>query len=320
MAAMLVDQISLTLKAGHGGAGRVSFFPRAKAGPDGGNGGRGGDLYIQTTTDLTALRSFRRDQELSGGNGTPGERNKKSGKKGEDRTVFFPIGSVLLDKTNHQTLELELPNQTILFCKGGLGGLGNAALAHSRRTTPKYAQPGRAGEEKKITISLKLIADFGIIGLPNAGKSSLLNALTKSQAKVGDYPFTTLEPNLGTVNGKILADIPGLIEGASLGKGLGTKFLKHIEKTHTLLHCLDGTSRQIAQDYLVVVKELKAFSPLLVKKQEIILITKADLLDEAKKIQIKQLFLKKRQKVIFVSIYDQALRANLGFLFEPPKS
>lgn len=301
---MFVDEVSIIVKGGHGGPGRASFYPIFRRGPDGGDGGRGGDLYIQTTSDLTALRNFKPNQIIEAENGQPGGKNRSSGHNGQDKTIILPVGSVIKVDGQDEILELTQPNQSMLFCKGGIGGLGNAAIANSRNTTPKRAQGGRPGEEKHLTIHLKLIADFGLVGLPNAGKSSLLNTLTNAQARVGDYAFTTLEPSLGVYKDKIIADIPGLIEGASTGKGLGVKFLKHIEKTSTLLHCIDSASLDVLHDYKVIRTELEEFNQELGQKQEVILVTKSDQITESKQKEIAKLLKKTKKRIMFVSIID----------------
>lgn len=312
---MFIDETEVILKAGHGGAGKVSFYPGLKAGPDGGNGGKGGDVYLEGTSDLTALKQFTSLKTISAQNGSQGQSNRKSGPNGQDKTVILPIGSVLINQQTNQELEVQTPNQKILICEGGLGGRGNFEFKSSVNTTPMRAQPGLPGEEKHFKIILKLTADFGLIGLPNAGKSSLLNELTNANVKTANYPFTTLEPNLGVLDGKILADIPGLIEGASEGKGLGIKFLKHIEKTGELLHCISAESENIENDYQTVIKELESFNPTLLQKPQIIIITKTDLVSEEKlKDQIK-ILKRYKLKIIPVSIHNfyqiENLKKNL---------
>ncbi len=301
---MLIDEVEITLKAGHGGAGKVSFNPGQKAGPNGGDGGRGGDIYISVTSDLRALNQFSRTQLKEAENGVMGDNFQKSGKDGEDLELEMPLGTELTDLQTKEKFILDDLNSRILICKGGIGGQGNFALRSSRNTSPKYAQRGRFGQERNLKVELKFIADFGLIGLPNAGKSSLLNELTSANVKIADYPFTTLEPNLGVWNGKVIADIPGLIEGASEGKGLGIKFLKHIEKVKLLLHAVPADSENIEKDYKVVLGELEKYNPEMLKKKEIILLTKSDLV-EKKDLEKKLKILKKYKKEILpISIHD----------------
>ncbi len=302
---MLIDEAFIIFRAGHGGPGKVSFYPGEKAGPDGGNGGRGGDIYLVATSDLTALRPYTTKKVKAAENGKPGGSFLKFGPDGKDLEVVLPVGSVITDQNSGKTIELTKPGEKILFAQGGLGGRGNYEFRSSRRTTPEFAQPGLPGEEKPCTILLKLIADYGFIGLPNAGKSSLLNELTAASVKVANYPFTTLEPNLGTLaNGKIIADIPGLIEGAHEGKGLGIKFLKHIEKVSMLLHCLPADSPDILKDYQTVRSELEEYNPLLLQKPEIIIITKFDTVDTKTLNMLEKSLKKLKKEIIKVSIYD----------------
>lgn len=276
---MLLDKVDVTFSAGNGGNGKISF-KKIGRGPDGGNGGKGGDLYITTVSDLTVLYQFSQKDILAAENGIPGGDNIKSGRKGEDLTISLPVGTSLIDRENGRVVaELTEVGQTIKLLKGGDGGHGNWEFRSARNTTPMKAQKGFPGEALNLTLDLKLIADFGLIGLPNSGKSSLLNELTNSNARVGNYAFTTLSPNLGVVNGKVIADIPGLIEGASDGKGLGIKFLKHIEKVKVLIHCIDATSTDYEKDYKVVRNELKKYNPEMLKKKEMILLTKSDLVE-----------------------------------------
>ncbi|MEK7536530.1 MAG: GTPase ObgE [Patescibacteria group bacterium] len=291
---MLLDKIDVTFKAGDGGNGKVSF-KKIGRGPDGGNGGKGGDLYIKASSDLTILYQFSRQDYLTAENGIPGWNNIKSGRKGKDLEIVLPVGTSLINRdTDKEILELTEVGQKIKLLKGGDGGKGNYEFRSSRNTTPMKAQKGFPGESLNLTLNLKLIADYGLIGLPNTGKSSLLNELTNSNAKIGNYAFTTLSPNLGVVNGQVIADIPGLIEGASIGKGLGINFLKHIEKVKVLLHCIDATSSDFGKNYKVVRNELGKYNKELLNKKEIILLCKSDLINE--KISFK--------KAIPISIYD----------------
>lgn len=301
---MLIDEVELVLKGGHGGPGRVSFYPGFKSGPDGGNGGRGGNVYAQTTSDLTALNKFSHKKHWEAEAGQPGGSNCRSGRDGEDLILTFPLGTILTDQATREEIELVNLKEMVLLCRGGLGGKGNFELRSSRNTTPKIAQKGLAGKERCFQTVLKLLASFGLIGLPNSGKSSLLNELTATNVKTAEYPFTTLEPNLGVLDKKIIADIPGLIEGASEGKGLGIKFLKHIEKVELLLHCLDSSSEDVMKNYQIVKDEMEKFNSELNKKKEVVIFTKIDLIPPKKlKEQIK-IFKKMKKRALGVSIYD----------------
>ncbi len=307
---MFVDEVGVVFKAGDGGNGKASFYPGDKTGPDGGNGGKGGDIYLALTSDLSALNQFLGNNKRKAEDGKPGRKLRKSGRNGKDITVTLPLGSIITDQETGEVIELNDTGQKILFCKGGRGGKGTHDLASPSNTTPLKAEPGEPGQKRNLKIVLKLIADFGLIGLPNAGKSSLLNELTSANVKVASYPFTTLEPNLGVMGKKILADIPGLIEGASDGKGLGISFLKHIEKVNVILHCISVESQNEKNDYQVVREELKKFNPLLNQKPEIILLTKADLAT-GEEIKKKQKVLEEFGKVLTVSILDDKSLKNL---------
>lgn len=312
---MFVDEVEVIFRAGNGGNGKASFYPGFKSGPDGGNGGNGGHLYLTVTSDLTTLNQFLGVKLRKAEDGKNGGKYRKSGKNGQDLTITLPLGSVLTDSETGEVFELNDIHQKLLFCQGGLGGKGTFALASPGNTTPIHAEPGQPGQQRKLKIVLKLIADCGLIGLPNAGKSSLLNELTAAGVKVANYPFTTLEPNLGVMGKFILADIPGLIEGASDGKGLGIKFLKHIEKVNLLLHCLSAESENVETDYQIVRTELMNFNPKLAEKPEIILLTKADLVTE-KNLKEKQKSLEKFGQVLSVSILDEKSLQKLKQLLE----
>lgn len=311
---MIVDEVDITFQAGNGGNGSSSYYRGYKTGPDGGNGGDGGNIYLTATSDLSRLLQLRGKTLIKAQDGEKGDKRKKSGKKGQDTFVTLPIGSILKNLDTGHEFNISDLSQKVLYCHGGIGGKGTYYLASPANTTPLSGEPGHPGEKKRLKIILKLIADFGLIGLPNAGKSSILNELTKANVKVADYPFTTLEPNLGTMGKIIIADIPGLIEGASSGKGLGIKFLKHIEKVKLLLHCISAESENPDIDYRIVRKELADFNPELSKKPEIILLTKSDLLSD-KDLAKREKILKKHAKVYLVSLLDDRFHpANLPVL------
>lgn len=300
---MLTDEVEIWVLAGKGGRGRVSFHNKKGAGPNGGDGGKGGDVFVLATSDIYALNQFLGKQVCKAEDGQMGGANTQTGAAGKDLILLMPVGSFLTDRQGKE-IELTKLDEKVLIAKGGLGGRGNAFFKSPSNTTPKYAQSGLRGQEGKFNVKLKLIADFGLIGLPNAGKSSLLNELTNANAKIGDYPFTTLEPNLGVIKGKVIADIPGLIEGASEGKGLGHKFLKHIEKVKLLLHCITSESEDPLKDYIIVHEEIKKYNPALLEKEEVIILTKSDLVtkkDLEKKIKTLS---KLKKKIIPVSIHD----------------
>lgn len=300
---MLITEVNISFKAGNGGNGKVSFYKNRK-GPDGGNGGNGGSIYVSASSDIYALKLFTKTKIIKAEDGQHGMANKKNGKDAEDLEIKLPVGTILADKDSKITYEITNRHNRFLLCKGGSGGLGNWEYRSSTNRTPLYAQSGSEGQQRHFYINLKLIADFGFIGYPNAGKSSLLKEITKAKPKIGNYPFTTLEPNLGELNGKILADIPGLIKGASQGKGLGIKFLKHIEKVSLIFHCISCELKDPQKSYLIIREELKKFNPNLLKIPEIILLTKTDL--KSRK-EIKQSIndLKNLKiKVLPISIHD----------------
>lgn len=251
------------------------------AGPGGGNGGKGGDVFARAIRDIGGLLRYRHVKELSAGKGGDGENFGRHGKNGNDLFLELPIGSILINAETREQFELLNEGETIKILQGGRGGLGNEHFKTSLNTSPRESTSGNAGEVADFSIELRLFADVGIIGLPNAGKSSLLNALSAAHAKVGDYPFTTLEPNLGALYGFVLADIPGLIEGAAEGKGLGHKFLRHVRRTKILLHCISLENQDLTVVWQTVSGELKKYDPELLNKKEIVILTKTDLVDKA---------------------------------------
>ncbi|OGG71257.1 Obg family GTPase CgtA [Candidatus Kaiserbacteria bacterium RIFCSPHIGHO2_12_FULL_53_13] len=276
---MLIDDVTVKLAGGHGGRGAVAFNKvRLSQGPVGGDGGDGGSIYFEGVSDLTILIRFAHRKEISAQDGKNGRGQFIDGPRGGELTLMVPVGSTITNLDTGKVEEITKVGERVLAVKGGHGGKGNFKFRSPTNTTPMEFQEGLPGEAATFRIELKLIADVGLIGLPNAGKSSLLNELTAAKARVANYAFTTLEPNLGAYYELVLADIPGLIEGASSGKGLGIKFLKHIERTSVLFHLISAESEDPARDYEIIRSELKAHSPQLSKKIEYIFLTKTDML------------------------------------------
>lgn len=300
---MLVDSVSVVVKAGNGGDGAVTFRS-GKGGPDGGRGGDGGNIYFQGSHNITDLRQFRFEKKITAADGVRGQRQNIFGKNALHTTIFVPLGTSITDLNLGRVLEIVDTTTPLLLAHGGKGGQGNAFKSATNQA-PRYSKSGTLGEEKKLHLELKIIAEIGLIGLPNAGKSSLLAALTNATPKIGNFPFTTLEPNIGMLDTHALADIPGLIEGASRGQGLGVKFLKHIEKTKILLHCIESTEADVQKDYETVRHEFENYNASLLEKPEIILLTKTDLVDKKIVEKHSKIFQKKGKKVLSCSIYDQ---------------
>jgi GTP-binding protein len=282
-----LDQAKVYIRSGDGGAGAVSFR-REKfiefGGPDGGDGGRGGDVFVEAVQGLNTLIDYRYQQHFKAQRGVHGMGKNRAGAKGEDVVLRVPAGTEILDEDGETVIaDLTHVGQRILLAKGGNGGFGNAYFTTSTNRAPRRANPGLEGEERWIWLRLKLIADAGLVGLPNAGKSTFLATVTAAKPKIADYPFTTLIPGLGVVRADgrefVLADIPGLIEGASDGAGLGDKFLSHVERCRVLLHLVDGTSEHAGKAYKTIRKELDAYGHGLAEKPEIVALSKADALD-----------------------------------------
>lgn len=302
---MLVDEVKITLTAGNGGKGLVAFNKLKMAlGPTGGSGGNGGNIYIEGVTDLSALRQFRFKKVFKAKDGQNGKSQLNDGHNAPDLTLLVPVGTVCHNLSSRKDIEITKIGQKELVAKGGRGGKGNFLFRSSINTSPKQFGEGRPGESFDFMLELKMIADVGFIGLPNVGKSSLLNELTNASAKVANYPFTTLEPNLGVYYELILADIPGLIEGASEGKGLGDKFLRHIERTKVLFHFVCAESADPVSDYKKIRAELEAYNQLLPEKPEYVFISKSDSVLPEKIAEIIADFKKAGINCVPISIID----------------
>ena len=290
---MFTDYVKIHAQAGKGGNGAIAFRREkyvAAGGPDGGDGGKGGDVYFKVDKDANTLIEFRYKKKFKAENGENGEGGHRFGKSGEDLYIPVPIGTVVKDTTTNEVLaDLSEPGQVALILKGGRGGKGNSHFATSTRQAPRFAQDGEPGEEKELTLELKLLADVGLIGFPNVGKSTFLSVVTSATPKIANYHFTTIEPNLGVVKSKygdsfVIADIPGIIEGASTGVGLGIQFLRHIERTRLLLHFIDVSGIEginPVEDYYKVNEELKKYSEKLSKRTQIIVANKIDSMQDS---------------------------------------
>lgn len=304
-----IDEVKIKAQAGRGGDGVVrwrqeKFIP--KGGPAGGDGGKGGDIFVKAVRSMRTLAKYKAKTEFKAENGFPGESRSKHGRDGKDIVIELPLGSVIKNLNTNEKFALVDDKEIHLILKGGRGGLGNEQFKSSVNTTPKKSTPGKPGESAEFYIELELFADIGLIGLPNAGKSSLLNSLTNAVAKVGDYAFTTLDPNLGDLHGFTIADIPGLIEGASEGKGLGTRFLKHIKRTKMLVHLVSfENGMNMMKAYKQIRSELEQYGNGLSDKDEVILLTKTDVCEDKKEIDKKIKEFEKLKKPVFaVSLFD----------------
>jgi len=309
---MIIDDVTIEAKAGHGGSGVVRFSKvKFEQGPTGGNGGRGGNIILEGVSDLGALRPFRHRKNVRAIVGKDGEQNMRSGKGGDDTVVFVPVGTVAHDLTNDKIYDITAVRQRVIVAKGGNGGFGNHHFRSSRNTTPEHANLGKPGDKIELRLELKMIADVGFVGYPNVGKSSLLNELTNASSKVANYHFTTLEPHLGVYYNLILADIPGLIEGCAEGKGLGHKFLRHVERTRLLFHFIDANSEDVVADYRAIRNELEIFNPEMLKKPEWIVVSKIDEKTEDEVSEIVVRLKKENPHVVTLSILDDMMMKNV---------
>ena len=288
-----LDLARVTIRSGSGGAGAVSFR-REKyveyGGPDGGDGGRGGDVWVEAVDGLNTLIDFRYQQHFFAKNGQHGMGRQRTGKDGESVTLRVPVGTEILDEDEETVLaDMTAVGQRVLLAKGGNGGFGNLHFKTSTNQAPRRANPGQEGIEREVWLRLKLIADVGLLGLPNAGKSTFLAATSNARPKIADYPFTTIHPNLGIVGVDevefVVADIPGLIEGAHEGRGLGDRFLGHVERCAVLLHIVDGTSEDVAADWETIIDELEAYGGELAEKPRITVLNKIDALDDEERVE-----------------------------------
>ncbi|MCG8475713.1 MAG: GTPase ObgE [Cytophagales bacterium] len=284
-----IDHVRLCSRSGAGGAGSVHFRREKhvpKGGPDGGNGGRGGHIIVRGNSQLWTLLHLRYRKHVIAGNGGNGEGGNRSGAEGEDIILEVPLGTIVKDaETGDAKLEITKHGEEIILTPGGRGGLGNSHFKTAINQTPRYAQPGEEGIEEWVVFELKLLADVGLVGFPNAGKSTLLSVLSAAKPEIGDYPFTTITPNLGVIEYRdfksfVMADIPGIIEGAAEGKGLGTRFLRHIERNSILLFLIPADTVDVKKEYEILLGELKRYNPELLDKKRLLAISKTDLLDD----------------------------------------
>ena len=291
-----VDYIKMYVCSGNGGKGSVHLHREkyiTKGGPDGGDGGRGGHIILKGNQNLWTLHNLKFKKHFRAGHGAHGSKSRSTGADGNDVYIEVPLGTVVKDnETNNMLFEITTQDQELVLCQGGMGGRGNWHFKSSTNQTPRYAQPGLPGEEKNVTIELKILADVGLVGFPNAGKSTLLSVITAAKPKIADYEFTTLKPNLGIVDYRdyqsfVMADIPGIIEGAAEGKGLGHYFLRHIERNSILLFLIPADANDIRKQYDILLDELKRYNPEMLDKERLVAISKSDLLDNELKTELK---------------------------------
>ncbi|MEJ2003472.1 MAG: GTPase ObgE [Cyclobacteriaceae bacterium] len=312
-----IDYVKFCARSGAGGAGSAHFRREKhvpKGGPDGGNGGRGGHILLRGNSQLWTLLHLKYQKHVIAGNGNPGEGGRRSGADGEDIILEVPLGTVARDaETGKKLFEITVEGEEQVLAEGGRGGLGNENFKTSTNQAPRYAQPGEAGQERWVILELKLLADVGLVGFPNAGKSTLLSVLSAAKPEIADYAFTTITPNLGVVAYRdhrsfVMADIPGIIEGASEGKGLGTRFLRHIERNSVLLFLIPADTNDIKKDFDILLGELKKHNPELLDKKRLLAISKSDLLDEELMAEMKNELPEKQPYVFISSVAQQGLQ------------
>jgi GTP-binding protein len=324
---MFVDFALVEAQSGNGGHGAVTFRREKfvpKGGPSGGNGGSGGNVIIKASNNLHTLLDFRYKKKYKAANGDNGSSSLKDGKNGSDVIIKVPVGTLIKDAETEKILfDLDENDKTVTLAKGGKGGRGNSKFATSTNQTPRTAEDGKPGEYKKVILELKLIADVGLVGFPNSGKSTLISKISAARPKIADYPFTTLEPNLGIVkykdfNSFTVADIPGIIEGAAEGKGLGHQFLRHIERTRIILFLIEVTSENLAKDFEILFNELKSYSPKLIQKKMVVALSKADLIEQEKvKVAAQNKFKGIQERpVVFSSVSGFGLSELLDILWK----
>lgn len=311
-----IDYVKFCSRSGHGGAGCLHFHREKfiqKGGPDGGDGGRGGHVILRGNSQLWTLLHLKYRKHVIASNGNPGEEQDRTGADGKDEILDVPLGTVARQaETGEVICEINEDGQEVIITPGGRGGKGNAYFATSTRQAPQFAQPGEPGVEEWIVLELKLLADVGLVGFPNAGKSTLLSVVSAAKPKIGDYPFTTLTPNLGVVKYRddlsfVMADIPGIIEGAAEGRGLGIRFLRHIERNSLLLFLIPADSKDIAKEYDILLNELKKYNPELLDKKRLLAISKSDMLDDELRTEMKRELPKDIPAIFISSITTQGI-------------
>ena len=316
MTSNFVDYVKIFCRSGKGGSGSLHFRREKyipKGGPDGGDGGRGGNVILRGNAQLWTLLHLRYTKHIFAGDGVPGGKNQLTGAAGDDIYIDVPLGTVAYRAEDHTMMgEITEDKQEVVLLKGGRGGKGNAFFKTATLQAPKFAQPGEPCQEEWITLELKLLADVGLVGFPNAGKSTLLSVVSAAKPEIADYPFTTLVPNLGIVSYRghrsfVMADIPGIIEGAAEGKGLGIRFLRHIERNSTLLFMVPANTEDVKKEYDILLNELKKYNPELMDKDRILAITKCDLVDEDTIKEIKKHLPKKVPHVFISSVANQGI-------------